>query len=378
MAVHFPLFSKKHTEPPKVSSRKRLSRRELLYNIAVTSLILGIAIIGSAFFFLTTGNGNNASLIYVLAIVLISRYTNGYHPGIIASISGVAAVNYFFTYPYGALNFTMTGYPITFIGMLAIALITSATTTHMKAQAEALSEREKLLMEAEKEKMRANLLRAVSHDLRTPLTAIIGSSSSYLDNRKQLSEKEKDQLVSHIYDDANWLLHMVENLLAVTRIHSDSSASLNKSLEPVEEVVAEAVSRFRTRYPDSQVQVHTPEEFYMIPMDPTLIEQVIINLLENAFLHAHSSKPTDLTVTAKDNRWIQFQVKDYGQGIAPERLDTIFEGSPYGVGESADSKRGMGIGLTICKTIITVHGGTITAHNHEHGAVFSFLLPMQT
>ena len=140
-----------------------MSRRDLLHNITVTACILAVAVISSAFFFLTTDNGNNASLIYVLAIVLISRYTYGYHPGIIASIIGVVAVNFFFTYPYGELNFTMTGYPITFMGMLAIALITSATTTHMKAQAEALSEREKLLMEAEKEKMRANLLRAVSH-----------------------------------------------------------------------------------------------------------------------------------------------------------------------------------------------------------------------
>ncbi len=354
----------------------RMNRRDLLHNISVTACILAIAVIGSAFFFLTTGNSNNASLIYVLAIVLISRYTYGYHPGIIASIIGVVAVNYFFTYPYGELNFSMTGYPITFIGMLAIALITSAATTHMKEQAKILAEREKLLMEAEKEKMRANLLRAVSHDLRTPLTAIIGSSSSYLDNRDQLSPQEKDQLVAHIYEDSNWLLNMVENLLTVTRIHTDTAASLNKSLEPVEEVVAEAVSRFRKRYPDSPVRVRTPEEFYMIPMDPTLIEQVLINLLENAVLHAHSQEPIDLTVICRDQNRIQFRVMDYGQGISPERLDTIFDGNPYGSGESADSKRGMGIGLSICKTIIHIHGGSITAANHENGAVFTFQLPL--
>ncbi len=357
-------------------AKERMSRQDLLHNITVTAGILAIAIIGSAFFFITTDNANNASLIYVLAIVLISRYTYGYHPGIIASVIGVIAVNYFFTYPYGELNFTMTGYPITFIGMLAIALITSAATTHMKEQAEILSEREKLLTDAEKEKMRANLLRAVSHDLRTPLTAIIGSSSSYLDNREQLSSQEKDQLVSHIYEDANWLLHMVENLLTVTRIHADSAASLNKSVEPVEEVVAEAVSRFRKRYPDSPVKVRTPEEFYMIPMDPTLIEQVILNLLENAVLHAHSQKPTQLTVTVQEG-WMQFQIIDYGKGIPPERLHTLFDGNPYGAEESADSKRGMGIGLSICKTIIHVHGGSITASNHKNGAVFTFLLPME-
>ena len=247
----------------------------------------------------------------------------------------------------------------------------------LKEQAQILQEREKLLMDAEKEKMRANLLRAVSHDLRTPLTAIIGSSSGYLDNKDQLTQTQKDQLVSHIYDDANWLLHMVENLLTVTRIQTDKPASITKSIEAVEEVVGEAVSRFKKRYPGNPVRVRTPEEFYMIPMDATLIEQVILNLLENAVLHAHSDRPTDLTVTLKDNSWIQFEIKDYGRGIPEDRLETIFEGSPYGTEESADSKRGMGIGLTICKTIIKVHGGTITAGNHAEGAVFTFLLPIE-
>lgn len=358
-------------------TKERMNRKDLLQNIVVTGIILAIAIISSSLFFFTTKNGTNASLIFVLAIVLICRYTYGYHPGIIASVISVVAVNIFFTYPYGKLNFSMDGYPITFMGMLAISLITSATTTHMKEQAQILAEREKLLMDAKKEKMRANLLRAVSHDLRTPLTAIIGSSSSYLDNQEQLSEEEKSRLVSHISEDANWLLHMVENLLTVTRIQADKPASITKSVEAVEEVVGEAISRFRKRYPGSQVRVCTPEEFYMIPMDATLIEQVILNLLENAELHAHSSQPIDFTVTAKDNKWLQFQVKDYGQGIAPERLETIFDGSPYGTDESADSKRGMGIGLTICKTIIRVHGGTISAENHESGAVFTFLLPVQ-
>jgi len=365
------LFSKSN------QTMDRMGKTALLHNVIITVVILIIAILTSVLFFVTTQNGNNVSLIFVLAIVLICRYTDGYHPGIIASIIGVLAVNIFFTIPYGRMNFTMDGYPITFIGMLGISLITSTTTTHMKEQAKILQEREKLLMDAEKEKMRANLLRAVSHDLRTPLTAIIGSSSGYLDNKDQLTQSQKDQLVSHIYDDANWLLHMVENLLTVTRIQTDKPASIAKSIEAVEEVVGEAVSRFKKRYPGSPVRVRTPEEFYMIPMDATLIEQVILNLLENAVLHAHSDRPTDLTVTLKDNSWIQFEIKDYGRGIPEDRLETIFEGSPYGTEESADSKRGMGIGLTICKTIIKVHGGTITAGNHAEGAVFTFLLPIE-
>ena len=117
----------------------------------------------------------------------------------------------------------MTGYPITFVAMFSISSITSAITSNMKTQARVLAEREKMLMEAEKEKMRANLLRAISHDLRTPLTSIIGSSTVYLENGSSLPEVEKNALVRHILEDSNWLLNMVENLLSVTRINNETA-----------------------------------------------------------------------------------------------------------------------------------------------------------
>lgn len=164
----------------------------------------------------------NIALVYILALVLVARYTVGYAYGIVCSLFAVICVNYFFTYPYFELNFTLTGYPITFLGMLAITLLTSTTTSHLIRQASMIAEREKLLAEAEKEKMRANLLRAISHDLRTPLTGIIGNSSVYLENQNTLSEKEKTELISNIYNDSNWLLNMVENLLTVTRIKGDN------------------------------------------------------------------------------------------------------------------------------------------------------------
>lgn len=112
---------------------------------------------------------------FVLAVMLVARFTTGYVPGIVASLIGVVCVNYVFTYPYMTLNFTIDGYPITFVGMMVVSSVTSTLTTRMKKQSKILHEREKLLMEAEKETMRANLLRAVSHDLRTPLTGIIRS-----------------------------------------------------------------------------------------------------------------------------------------------------------------------------------------------------------
>jgi two-component system sensor histidine kinase KdpD len=231
-------------------------------------------------------------------------------------------------------------------------------------------------LEAEKEKMRANLLRAVSHDLRTPLTGIIGASQTYLDNEALLSEDEKRNLIRHVLEDSRWLLDMVENLLSVTRIQGDL-ADLTTTLEPVEEVVGEAILRLKQRMPDASIQVRVPDEFLMIPMDAMLIEQVLINLLENGITHSGSKHPIQCIVNY-DETTVFFHIIDYGTGIPEDRLATLFDGISSSSGESVDSRRGMGIGLSICKTIIQAHHGTITAHNHREGAEFLFTLPRET
>ena len=168
-------------------------------NLTFTSLCLGISTI-LAFFFFNLGQKNsvNTALIYILALILIAQNTTSYWYGAAASVFCVIAANYFFTYPYFKLNFILDGYPVTFIGMLAISLITSATASMLKKQKAIASERERKLAEAEREKIHANLLRAVSHDLRTPLTSIIGSSASYLDDAQNMSEQERMELISNI------------------------------------------------------------------------------------------------------------------------------------------------------------------------------------
>lgn len=142
----------------------------------LTLFFMGTAtIIAFCFFYVLKNPTANIALTYILAVFLVARFTDGYSFGLFSSFVGVVCVNFLFTYPYFALDFTMAGYPITFVAMFSISGITSAITSNMKTQARVLAEREKMLMEAEKEKMRANLLRAISHDLRTPLTSIIGS-----------------------------------------------------------------------------------------------------------------------------------------------------------------------------------------------------------
>ncbi len=350
--------------------------RRLVSEIAFTLLMLAAATaISFGFFYLGDKNISNITIVYTLALILTALYTSGYLFGIVSSVFCVIAVNYFFSYPYFRINFSLNGYPVTFIGMLAISLITSATTTALKRQRQAVIEREKDLADADKEKLRANLLRAVSHDLRTPLTGIIGSASSYLENYAGLSEEERTELMTNIKEDSQWLLNMVENLLTVTRIKDNASDQVKKSPEVVEEVVSEAIHRLRKRLPDIQIRVDMPNDFLMLSMDPTLIEQVLINLMENAYLHSGSREPIELIIKEQAH-FISFTVRDHGKGISEQQLPYIFEGHQT-ISETSDGHRGIGIGLSICKTIIQAHDGRIQAANHSDGAEFIFTLPRE-
>ena len=347
----------------------------LVRNLPITIEYMAAATLVSTVFFYFSTNVTNISIIYTLAIILIARATSCYGAGILASLFGVFWVNFAFTYPYMTLNFTMSGYPITFVGMMLISCLASSICIMITKQNVQLKEQEHILMEAEKETIKANLMRAMSHDLRTPLTTIIGSSSLYLDQEKSMSDGDKRQLILNIAEDAQWLLNMVENLLSITRIQDERGiASVAKTEESLEEVISEAVIRFRKRFPDVPVRVSIPESFITVPMDATLIGQVINNLLENAYFHSESKGPIDLVAIPKGS-YISISIKDYGKGIPPALLDTLFEGGGIYKNQTGDGHKGMGIGLSICKTIINAHGGEIHADNHEEGARFTFTLP---
>lgn len=349
-------------------------RRPHIFSILFSFFCMGIATsIAFLYYQIVPENSANIALIFILAVVIVSRFTSGYIYGFVCCLFAVVCINYLFTYPYFEINFTLTGYPITFIGLTAIALITSTLTSHLAAQAKVIAEREKLLAEAEKEKMRANLLRAISHDLRTPLTGIIGNSSVFLENQERLTEAEKADIITNIYSDSNWLLNMVENLLTVTRIKGDN-LTINTSEEPLEEVVSEALQKLHKRYPNIAIDVQVPEEFIFLPMDAILIEQVTINLLENAVVHSRSTEPILLLVENHPQN-VSFTIRDYGIGLPKEMLGNLFDNASYTPSGSSDAHRGMGIGLSICKTIITAHHGTLIGRNHENGAEFIFTLP---
>ncbi len=494
----------------------------ILYDLCKTILVFLIATTFALCLQEAEVMNDNIFGVYMLAVAITSSVTNGYAWGIIGSVCGVIGVNYFFTFPYFALNFTLSGYPITFAILLLLSILTSALTAKVKKAAllssigqrraqslndmsqsllsansldeileitlenlylvnqcsivvymgaptapdkkvakyvsekdelildsmlekqvaqqaydtgnttgqrtedatqnclgtyipfskqnkiygvmgllfskntyiesatlgfcnvmatqtilaldrqELVEQSQKILLEKEKEKMRSNLLRAISHDLRTPLTCILGSTATLRDNHQKLENDTRIRLLNDIYHDAEWLIQMVENLLSVTKI-SGEGTQLKKQEEVVEEVVAESVSKIQKRFPTAEIRVRVPDELLLLPMDAMLIEQVLINLMENAIRHSDSQKPIYLTVK---HLWhhVYFSVLDQGVGIEEERLPYIFDGTTSG--KSSDSSRGLGIGLPICKSIITAHGGTIYAKNNENGgANFTFVLP---
>lgn len=305
--------------------------------------------------------------VFVFAVFLISLLTEGYVYGVVSAFLGTAAVNYAFTFPYFSLNFTIPVNLISGIVMIAIAVLTSALTTKLK-------QHEAMKAESERERMRANLLRAISHDLRTPLTTIYGSSTTLLENSHAMTAQQQEKIIAGIKEDSQWLVHMVENLLSITRIDS-GHVKIIKTPTVLEELVDSVILKFKKRYPAQDVEIEVPNEMVIVPVDALLIEQVIINILENAVLHAVGMTRLTLRVYKLGDKAI-FEIQDNGCGIHPRRIDTLFTGYYGRDGELADSqKKNAGIGLSVCATIIKAHGGSIMAENmKEGGAVFRFSL----
>ncbi len=344
--------------------------RRILRDALVTAALLGGAALICSLMNLVLDGDQAVPMVFVLAVLLTARFTEGYLFSLMASIISVFGVNYAFTYPYFEFNFTITGYPFTFLTMFTVSVVVSMLTAQVKRQS-------RLEAEAETEKMKANLLRSVSHDLRTPLTAIIGSASAVLENYDKFSDEDKRELIGQVRDDAQWLMRLVENILSITRMNN-GPVRIKKSPEAVEEIASEVVGKFKKRFPNTQVHVRVPAELVMVPMDAVLIEQVIINLMENAVFHGEHVTRIDLSVYCQGREAI-FCVEDDGCGIDPRVLPRIFEEMfPHAQELGGDAKRNMGIGLSVCMSIVRSHGGRMMAENRKEGGVrMSFALPLE-
>lgn len=307
--------------------------------------------------------------VFTLGVFLVSLITKGYVYGIVASLISVLALNYAFTFPYFKFNFTIPENLVSAVVMLMVTILSSALITKVRRA-------ETIRVESEKEKLRANLLRAVSHDLRTPLTTIYGSGSGIADNFDSLDKEEIIELAQGIKEDSQWLITMVENLLSVTKINGQGVA-LKKSPIVLEELIDTALVKFKSKHNAVNVQVDIPEEFVIIPVDPMLIGQVIMNILENAVRHGEDLTYINIKVRALGDRAI-FEISNDGKIIPKEIIEHVFTGYYEKKNKPVDSKEGMGIGLSVCHSIIKAHGGDITVENLKpKGCCFRFWLGLE-
>lgn len=228
-------------------------------------------------------------------------------------------------------------------------------------------------LDVERERFKTTLLRSVSHDLRTPLTSIAGNAELVKRN-PDLDSATRDELLESISQDAQWLSDMVENLLAMTRVE-DGDVPIEKTPEIVDDIIGDAVGRMRPRQGKHVIDMHIRWDPLLVPMDGKLISQVLMNLIDNAL--KHTREDSRITVSCKrDGRFARFSVADNGGGIDTASIDPIFDRF-YTRGKTSAGRRSMGLGLSICKTIVEAHGGTIWAYNNdEGGATFEFTLPL--
>lgn len=236
-------------------------------------------------------------------------------------------------------------------------------------------EKEEAAVLAKNEQLRANLLRSISHDLRTPLTSISGNADTLLHSYNVLDEQTRKQIFTDIYDDAQWLTGLVENLLSVTKI-ADGSVKLRLSDQVVDDIVSEALRHIDRRSAEHHITVDCGDEPLLVRVDAGLIVQVLINLVNNAVKYTPAGSNIRITAIPRENM-AEICVSDNGPGIPDELKERVFEMFFTGGNPIGDSRRSLGLGLTLCQAIIHAHNGEMTLkENSPHGCIFSFTVPL--
>lgn len=360
--------------PDEWLKRTRLFRTDLLsysgkdFIVSVSLYLISVVFCLVLRNFDPNNDTSYVSMIFLLDVFLTAMLTDGFFFSLTIAVFAVLSVDYIFTPPFWEVSFTLAGFPLTFLVMMTICVATGIVTSRAKK----VSEMER---EAEREKIHSNLLRAVSHDIRTPLTGIVGATNVLLEQDDVLTPQQRRELLKNANEEAQWLIHIVENLLSITRIGAGEDAQVTKTPEAAEEVIEGAVGKFRRRYPQIDVRVELPEEFFLVPMDPLLIQQVMTNLLENAAVHGVTTTRVAVSLE-KRGKWARFTVCDNGQGIPEGRLHNLFDGTQSA--QKGDSTRSMGIGLSVCKTVVAAHRGKIKGENIKgSGARFTVDLPLE-
>ena len=275
---------------------------------------------------------------------------------------------------YGVIGIRIKGKPLDAFENSILLSILGECALAMDNRRNA-KEKEQTAVLAKNEQLRANLLRAISHDLRTPLTSISGNAGNLLSNKDKLDEDTKMQIYTDIFDDSEWLISLVENLLSVTRIE-EGRMNFNKSIELVDEITEEALRHIGRKSTEHKISVIHKDELLLANVDAKLIVQVLINLIDNAIKYTPLGSEIKV-ITEKKNGYASISVIDNGNGIPDNIKPRVFEMFYTGDNRIADSRRSLGLGLALCKSIIGAHGGELTlTDNQPQGCNFTFTLPL--
>jgi len=335
----------------------------LFFDLLVVSLI-------SASLWKLEFNDTTLISVFLLGILVVSATSKSKIFGILASIFSFLIFDYLFAEPLYSLQINDKGYLVTFVIVIFTSLFVNNQLTHFK---EHLKKSADLAVHAEQERLQAILLRSISHDIRTPLTTISGNASILLDNSYVLDDEKKRKLYIAIYNDSLWLNGLVENILSITQIE-DGKMRLNLQAELLSEVIDEALKHIAVKTDKHFIGINVTDELLMVVMDLRLILQVIINIVENAI--KYTPPGTEIVITAKclDQKAV-VEIADNGNGIPDNRKECVFDMFHSESNVWGDNRRGLGLGLALCKAILTAHGEKIYVRdNMPQGAIFGFTL----
>jgi len=332
--------------------------------------------IGRPFFHLA-----DIAMLHLLAVLLVaSRSSRG--PSLFAAFLSVAMFDFLFVPPSFTLDVEDARYGVTFAVMLIVGLTVSTLTVRLRRRADEAREREhrtaalhemtqQARVAAETERTRSAFLSAVSHDLRTPLASIAGSAGALLEPGSSLGEKGRRELLLTIRDESARMERMVRNLLELTRLEA-GSVEPRREWFPVDELVASALGRVEPLLGGRPIRLELAPDLPLVPVDGTLFEGLLVNLLENAGRHTPPGRPIEIRAGVVDGNLV-LEVADRGPGLPAGEEQRIFERFR----RSNLAEEGFGLGLTVCEAIVRVHGGTIEASNRDGGgAVFRVHLPI--
>lgn len=308
--------------------------------------------------------------VYILGSLLVAVLTDKTRYWTFSSVAAVLLFNCLYAEPRFTLLYYDPRHTVTMLMLLLASLLAGGLTQTFRRR---MQDKTAADVAAQSERLRADLLRSVSHDLRTPLTGISGDAQILLSKGAEMSGETRTQLYQHIYDNSEWLISMVENILFVTRL-DNANQEIGLQTELLAELVDEALQHVSKKSADHIITRQVEDEMQLVTVDANMIIRVIVNLVNNAIKHTQSGSHIIVSAFCRDEDTAVVEVADDGPGLglAAERVFDMFYSTP---GTEAGEPHGMGLGLALCKSIVKAHGGEIYCHeNMPHGAVFGFTL----